>query len=94
MAAYRAGHEVILHQPMEPEGYPSRDPGEGAILTGMGADGVSGLEEIRRAGGLTIAQDEATSVIYGMPREAAANGAARRVLPLDRIAAAIAQGVG
>lgn len=60
------------------------------LLTGMGRDGASGLLEIRRAGGLTIAQDEATSIIYGMPREASLLGAAERVLPLDRIGPALA----
>jgi len=60
------------------------------LLTGMGRDGAAGLLQIRRAGGLTIAQDEATSVIYGMPREAVGLGAAMRVLPLGAIAPAIA----
>ena len=55
------------------------------LLTGMGRDGAQGLLAIRRAGGLTIAQDEATSVVYGMPREAAACGAAIHVLPLGDI---------
>ncbi len=62
----------------------------GCLLTGMGRDGAAGLLQIRRAGGMTIAQDEATSVIYGMPREAVLLGAAERVLPLDGIARAIA----
>ena len=60
------------------------------LLTGMGRDGAKGLLEIRRAGGFTIAQDEATSVIYGMPREAALLGAAMRVLPLGEIGPALA----
>jgi two-component system chemotaxis response regulator CheB len=55
------------------------------LLTGMGRDGAAGLLAIRRGGGTTIAQDEATSVVYGMPREAALLGAAQMVLPLDRI---------
>jgi two-component system chemotaxis response regulator CheB len=55
------------------------------LLTGMGRDGALGLLKIREAGGTTIAQDEATSVIYGMPREAAALGAATHVLPLSEI---------
>jgi two-component system, chemotaxis family, protein-glutamate methylesterase/glutaminase len=59
------------------------------LLTGMGRDGASGLLKIRQAGGFTIAQDEATSVVYGMPREAVAMGAADRVLPLHQIAPAL-----
>jgi two-component system, chemotaxis family, protein-glutamate methylesterase/glutaminase len=55
------------------------------LLTGMGRDGALGLLQIRRAGGVTIAQDEATSVIYGMPREAALIGAATHVLGLPDI---------
>jgi two-component system chemotaxis response regulator CheB len=62
----------------------------GCLLTGMGRDGASGLLQLRRAGSVTIAQDEATSVVYGMPREAVCLNAASRVLPLGEIAAAIA----
>ena len=57
----------------------------GVILTGMGDDGALGLEEMREAGAHTIAQDEATSVIFGMPKEAIARGAAQHVLPLPEI---------
>ncbi len=60
------------------------------LLTGMGRDGAAGLLAIRRAGGLTIAQDEATSIVYGMPREAVLLGAAERVLPLNQIGPALA----
>jgi two-component system chemotaxis response regulator CheB len=63
------------------------------LLTGMGRDGAQGLLEIRRAGGMTIAQDEATSVVYGMPREAAMLGAAELTLPLDAIGRIIARAV-
>ncbi|MDI9640397.1 chemotaxis-specific protein-glutamate methyltransferase CheB [Oscillatoria amoena NRMC-F 0135] len=58
----------------------------GILLTGMGRDGAAGLSAIARAGGLTIAQDEQTSVVFGMPREAIALGAAQQVLPIGEIA--------
>jgi len=61
----------------------------GALLTGMGNDGARGLLQMRRAGAVTIAQDEATCVVYGMPREAVELGAAALVLPLPEIAAAM-----
>jgi two-component system chemotaxis response regulator CheB len=61
------------------------------LLTGMGRDGAAGLLEIRKAGGYTIAQDEASSIVYGMPREAVALGAAERVLPLGQIGPAISE---
>jgi two-component system chemotaxis response regulator CheB len=62
----------------------------GVVLTGMGEDGARGLLAIKRAGGPTFAQDEATSVIYGMPRAAKELGAAGQVLPLGKIAEAVA----
>jgi two-component system chemotaxis response regulator CheB len=55
------------------------------LLTGMGRDGASGLLEIKQAGGMTVAQDEATSVVFGMPGEAIRLGAATRVLSLGEI---------
>lgn len=61
----------------------------GILLTGMGADGAEGLLDIHRAGGITIAQDEATSLVFGMPKRAIERGAARCVLPLDRMAEAL-----
>lgn len=57
-----------------------------AILTGMGSDGARGMLELKKAGAATCAQDEATSVVYGMPREAVANGGASKEMPLDAIA--------
>lgn len=58
----------------------------GALLTGMGADGAQGLLKMKRAGARTVAQNEASCVVFGMPREAIRLGAADQVLPLDRIA--------
>ncbi|AFQ51361.1 chemotaxis response regulator protein-glutamate methylesterase [Burkholderia cepacia] len=58
----------------------------GVLLTGMGRDGALGLKAMRAKGCYTIAQDEATSAVYGMPKAAAAIGAASAILPLDRIA--------
>jgi len=61
----------------------------GVILTGMGADGADGLVEMKAAGACTIAQDEKSSVVFGMPKEAIARGGASEVLPLDKIAGAV-----
>jgi two-component system chemotaxis response regulator CheB len=61
----------------------------GVILTGMGRDGAEGLKLMHDAGAPTIAQDEATSVVFGMPKEAIALGAADQVLPLQAIASAV-----
>ena len=61
----------------------------GVLLTGMGSDGAQGLLKMRQAGATTYAQDEATCVVYGMPREAARMNAVGRVVPLHRVAAAI-----
>lgn len=61
----------------------------GVILTGMGGDGAAGMLEMKKAGAYTIAQDEATSVVYGMPKEAHRLGGVDIVLPLDRISDAV-----
>jgi two-component system chemotaxis response regulator CheB len=61
----------------------------GVLLTGMGKDGARGMLEMRRAGAWNIAQDQASCVVYGMPREAVALGAADEVLPLTDIAARV-----
>jgi two-component system chemotaxis response regulator CheB len=57
----------------------------GVVLTGMGDDGAAALLEMRRSGMHTIAQDEASALIYGMPKAAADCGAVEEVLPLERI---------
>lgn len=61
----------------------------GVLLTGMGDDGARGLQEMQEAGAVTIAQDEQTSVVWGMPGAAVKLGAADQVLPLDRVAGAV-----
>ncbi len=85
------GPPVSLHRPSVDVLFRSaaRACGEnavGVILTGMGSDGAAGLSEMKRAGARTIAQDEATSVVFGMPKEAIARGCVDEVLPIERIA--------
>jgi two-component system chemotaxis response regulator CheB len=61
----------------------------GVILTGMGDDGARGMLEMKQAGATTIAQDEATCVVFGMPKEAIKLGAVDKVMPLQSVAGAI-----
>ena len=65
------------------------EKGTAVLLTGMGRDGANGLKKLRDKGWHTIAQDEKTSVVYGMPKEAAQLGAAAEVLPIDKIGMAL-----
>lgn len=62
------------------------DAAIGVLLTGMGSDGAQGMQEIFEAGGITIAQNEETSVVFGMPKQAIARGAVKYVLPVHKIA--------
>ena len=61
----------------------------GVIMTGMGDDGARGMLEMKEAGAYNISQDEATSVVFGMPHEAIKRGGVNKILPLDRIASAV-----
>ncbi|RQR89552.1 MULTISPECIES: chemotaxis response regulator protein-glutamate methylesterase [unclassified Burkholderia] len=102
----RAGTLEYTREPAETPYRPSVDvffssvtehwPGEviGVLLTGMGRDGAIGLKAMRMKGYHTIAQDQATSAVYGMPKAAATLGAARAILPLERIAGELAALVG
>ena len=97
--AFRAAHRLgYVREPADYAYRPSVDvffqsvarfwPGKavGVLLTGMGSDGAQGLRGLRAEGHYTIAQDKATSAVYGMPKAAAAANAAVDILPLDRIA--------
>ena len=96
----KTGVQLITHrEPPENSCRPSVDvlfrsvaevygPGAlGVVMTGMGQDGLRGSERIREAGGRVLVQDEATSIVWGMPGFVAQAGLAEKVLPLDRIAA-------
>jgi len=82
---HRPSADVLFHSMAEHCSF----AGIGVVLTGMGDDGAAGLLALRRSGGTTIAQDEATSAVYGMPKAARDNGGAARVVPLDAIAGEI-----
>ncbi|MEY4160432.1 MAG: Chemotaxis Response Regulator protein CheB-glutamate methylesterase [Pseudomonadota bacterium] len=93
-AKLTAGDKVSGHRPSVDKLFGSIAANLGAqavgvLLTGMGSDGAQGLAAMRAAGAFTVAQDEATSTVYGMPRAAAELGAARAILPIDQIAAAV-----
>ncbi len=81
---HRPSVDVMMHSVAKAAGANA----VGVILTGMGSDGAKGLLAMRSAGAHTIAQDEETSIVYGMPKEAAAVGGAIEILPLERIARA------
>jgi len=78
----RPSVDVLFHSVAQQAGRNSL----GVILTGMGADGAQGLLAMRQTGAHTIAQDEKTCVVFGMPKEAINAGAAETILPLGAIA--------
>ncbi|NUM36325.1 MAG: chemotaxis protein CheB, partial [Candidatus Brocadiae bacterium] len=87
----RSGGQVCYHRPSVEVLFRSVAKAAGAnavgvLLTGMGYDGAHGLLDMKKAGAKTIAQDEKSSIVFGMPREAIELGAADKVLPLDKIA--------
>lgn len=89
-----AGEPRTLHRPSADELFASvaehvGSDGIGVVLTGMGDDGAAGLLALRRAGGTTIAQDEKSCAVYGMPRAAVRLGAVMEVVPLDGIVLAV-----
>jgi two-component system response regulator WspF len=103
------GADLILRYTREPRDYPYRPSVDvffeslvrhwprrdtAVLLTGMGRDGGAGLTALRKAGWHTIAQDEKTSVVYGMPAAAVEMGGAKEILPLERIAPAIMKCLG
>jgi two-component system chemotaxis response regulator CheB len=86
-----SGHCPSVDRLFESVARTAKGRGVGVILTGMGRDGARGLLAIRDAGGRTLGQNEATSVVYGMPKAAFEIGAVERQLPLEKIGPAIRQ---
>jgi two-component system chemotaxis response regulator CheB len=82
----RAGHRPSADVLLSSLATAAPDSSAGILLTGMGSDGVDGLAELRTAGGVTLVQDEASCVVYGMPRVAMERGAAERELTPPQIA--------
>ncbi|HWG22284.1 MAG TPA: chemotaxis-specific protein-glutamate methyltransferase CheB [Terracidiphilus sp.] len=97
-ARYISAPESAAHSPsidvlFSSLAQPHRAPRIGVLLTGMGRDGADGLLALRNSGALTIAQDQATSVVYGMPKAAAELHAATEILPLGAIAPRICDAI-
>lgn len=80
-----SGHKPSVDRLFQSVAATAGDHAVGVILTGMGRDGASGLFAMRKAGAATLGQDEATSVVYGMPRVAFETGAVALQLPLEKI---------
>jgi two-component system chemotaxis response regulator CheB len=93
-AKVEAGQPVNRHMPAVDELFDSvskvaKSNAIGVLMTGMGKDGAEGLLKMKQAGAITIAQDEASCVVFGMPKEAIKIGAADKVVPLSEIPATI-----
>jgi two-component system, chemotaxis family, protein-glutamate methylesterase/glutaminase len=88
------GHRPAVNALFESVAEAYSDSAAAVLLTGMGKDGALGLKAIRNAGGRTLAQDEASCVVFGMPKEAILAGAAEQIAPLERIAVAIKEWTG
>ncbi|SCY81557.1 two-component system, chemotaxis family, response regulator CheB [Paracoccus tibetensis] len=86
VSGHRPSVDVLFH---EAAAVAPRVQVSAALLTGMGADGADGMVALRSAGARTVAQDQQTSVVWGMPRVAVERGGAQQVLPLDQIARAL-----
>jgi two-component system chemotaxis response regulator CheB len=87
---HRPSVDVLFHSAAEQVGRGAI----GVILTGMGKDGAVGLLRMMQAGAWTIGQDQATCVVYGMPREAALLGALKEVVPISEVAARVLHRLG
>ncbi len=87
---YRPSADVLFESIAESFGRRSA----GVVLTGMGDDGARGLASMRRAGAVTLVQDEPSCVVFGMPRAAIATGAAEHTVPLHAIAATLCRAIG
>jgi two-component system, chemotaxis family, protein-glutamate methylesterase/glutaminase len=85
VSGHRPSADVLFNSIAEAAG----DKAIGVLLTGMGRDGADGLLEMRRRGARCFAQDEASSVVFGMPKEAWINGAAERLVPMDLVTGTI-----
>ena len=85
------GHRPSVDRLMESAARSHGRHAVGVLLTGMGSDGAEGLKKIREAGGKTIVQDEASSLVFGMPKEAILRGAAEIISPLEKIPEEIVQ---
>ncbi len=83
------GHRPSVEQMMNSVAKNVGNKAVGAMLTGMGADGANGMKAMRDAGARCIAQDEATCVVFGMPKEAFERGGAERLVPLSKIASTL-----